>query len=145
MGRALLEGLASGLPSVLVGYERVIGLVTNDNFLNFQISNFSGRASAAQPLSLVIKDIAHALNQQRALDPSLLEGVDISAGWKRIWPIIVEASSVNTPGSEDRLLAERLARLLNETANEEKFVMGALSLLHPNERATFHRLISGQS
>jgi hypothetical protein len=145
MGRALLEGLAAGLPSVLVGYDRVVGLVTNDNFADLRVSNFSGRGSTPQPLSVVIKDTAEALSQQRVLDPKLIEEVDISAGWKRVWPLMVEATSVNTPVSEDRLLAERLVRLLNETANEEKFVMGALSLLHPNERATFNRLISGQS
>lgn len=43
MGRAALEGLSLGLPVILVGYDGVKGLITENNFKELLKYNFSGR------------------------------------------------------------------------------------------------------
>ena len=35
MGRVLLEGIAEGKPSVLIGYDKICGLVTPESFTGF--------------------------------------------------------------------------------------------------------------
>ena len=92
MGRALLEGLAAGRPSVLVGYEGVIGLVTNDNFERLQFSNFSGRGVAAQNLSHVVRQTAQALVKGHVLSERIIDEVSISGGWKHFWMTMAEAA-----------------------------------------------------
>ncbi|CAJ1850103.1 hypothetical protein KOPIIPEJ_02291 [Aeromonas dhakensis] len=44
MGRALLEGIIAGMPSVLVGYDGVKGIVNNALFEKAKTCNFSGRS-----------------------------------------------------------------------------------------------------
>ena len=47
VGRCVLEAIASGRPALVVGSDRIGGLVTTGNFLALQKTNFSGRGSAA--------------------------------------------------------------------------------------------------
>lgn len=44
MGRALLEGIIAGMPSVLVGYDGVKGIINNALFEKAKTCNFSGRS-----------------------------------------------------------------------------------------------------
>ncbi len=47
VGRCVLEAIASGRPALVVGSERIGGLVTAGNFIALQKANFSGRGNAA--------------------------------------------------------------------------------------------------
>ena len=93
---------------MLVGYEGVIGLVTNDNFERLQFSNFSGRGVAAQNLSHVVRQTAQALIKGHVLSERIIDEVSISGGWKHFWMTMAEAASVNMPTENDHILAEKL-------------------------------------
>jgi hypothetical protein len=142
MGRALLEGVAAGRPSILVGYERVVGLVTNENFPALRFSNFSGRGVPSQNLSDVVKQTARALIEKRSLSPEISDEVSISKGWGKFWTTIIEAASVNVPTANDRSLAEKFIRVCDSSFNEDEFLTAALPCLQPKERHTFQRLMA---
>ena len=50
VGRCVLEAIASGRPALVVGNEKIGGLVIESNFHSLQKANFSGRGTAAIPL-----------------------------------------------------------------------------------------------
>lgn len=65
MGRVVLEAVAAGLPCVLVGYERALGLVTPERFEAFAFSNFSGRGVAARAPEALAAELAAWSGAQR--------------------------------------------------------------------------------
>ena len=46
VGRCVLEAIACGRPALVVGNEKIGGLVTEENFLSLQKANFSGRGAS---------------------------------------------------------------------------------------------------
>jgi hypothetical protein len=140
MGRALLEGLAAERPCVLIGYEDVIGVVTNDNFEHLSATNFSGRNCRAEPIAQVAKQAAAALQERTALSPANLAKIDIEAGWDDVRAIIDEAIAANLPKPEDRALADALVSAARTSDDAAEFICRALPLLSDAERQTFERL-----
>jgi hypothetical protein len=101
MGRVLLEGLAAGKPVVLIGYDRLCGLVTAENLEAFSRSNFSGRGLAARTPAEVCDALARL--------PQGWQAPDLSAVDARRWGAVL-ASTVDGLTYRGEAADEELAR-----------------------------------
>ena len=140
MGRVVLEGLSMGRPTVLVGYNNVIGLVTEQNWEEYSKTNFSGRGSPMTPLAKVAADTLRALSGAPAL-PTRLHGlIDIEANWPRTYAILKDAMRY-TARPRDMELAKTISKIFLSSTDNDSAVKHSLSILTKNEREIFRRLM----
>jgi hypothetical protein len=136
MGRALLEGVAAGRPSILVGYERVIDLLDDVNFEAFRDSNFSGRGLTPAPLDEVIQRVRQALVEHRQLDA--VREIDVSRSWPETERLLDVSGGRRR--SQDQRVADKIVGALEHSASEQDFLSAVRPLLTSAEQRSLAAL-----
>lgn len=98
MGRVALEGIASNRPTVLIGYEKPIALITADNFKSLQYSNFSGRNHIQQSSKRIIDDLATQIRSGINSSIALSEKVDVESHVTNLLNVI---NGLTTPSDKN--------------------------------------------
>jgi hypothetical protein len=138
MGRALLEGLAEGRPGVLVGYDRVCGLVTARSFGAFAATNFSGRGVPPRDPQDVCAEI---LGLSGSFEPPDLSALGASRCTDFLRRILGTLEYRGT--SSDEELARDCASGI-ESGRGPAWVFGRIARsLSPLEFQSLYRLASG--
>lgn len=140
MGRVVLEGLSMGRPSVLIGYNEVVGLVTEQRWSKYAASNFSGRGIAGTPLAQVAADVLKALKNAPQLTQRLRTLLDIEVAWPKTSAILVSAKrSRIKPCNKE--LAQAISRIFMSSTCDVTTVQAAVQLLNSEEQAVYTRLM----
>jgi hypothetical protein len=141
MGRVVLEGLSMGRPSVLIGYNEVIGLATEQRWAGYAFSNFSGRGLAASPLPQVAAEVLRALNDAPRLTTRLRTLLDVEVGWPKTSAILTAA--IQSPvKSCDKELAEAISRIFMSCTDDASAAREAVGLLNSEEQNVYAKLMS---
>jgi hypothetical protein len=90
MGRVLLEGLAEGKPSVLIGYDNICGLVSPESFEKYRWSNFSGRGVKSQTAEKVCNSLLDFCKNDKTLTGEHLDLISLSKCSKKLLEIMEE-------------------------------------------------------
>ena len=139
MGRVVLEGLACNKPTILIGYEQVIGLVTMKRFSNYQQTNFSGRDQTPVGHIKTIKETIDAINSDSHSSPELIASVDINDSWPKLSQVLTRAQEqgpvTDLPVDIDSLIS-------TAENDDEEFNEQLLALLSEPEKITFAKLKS---
>ncbi|MDC7807937.1 glycosyltransferase [Luteimonas sp BLCC-B24] len=131
MGRVALEGLAAGLPVVLVGYSGVKGLLDDALYATASRSNLSGRGLPDVPVSALAR-------QLQALRPGVVPEISVLARserdadvlWRRFTEMLGDAAPVRSSVVEDYLRSLRtLYAASGASAYWSREVMDVLSRL----------------
>lgn len=93
MGRVSLEALSIGVPTILVGYEKVIGLITINNFEQYQESNFSGRGQVSEAIKDVVSTTITKLLSNGKERYELARKARIESSWPELKSVMKEAKS----------------------------------------------------
>jgi hypothetical protein len=129
-----------GRPTVLIGYNNLVGLVTDQTWAKYSRTNFSGRDSPSSPLPKVAAEALRALGEAPNL-PTRLQGlIDIEASWPKTNAILKDAMRA-TARSRDMELADTIARIFLSSSDDESAVKHSLSILTTDEREIFGQLM----
>ena len=97
MGRVVLEGIALRKPTVLVGYDKVISAVNDENFSQLQSSNFSGRDQISLPSKEIIKQLTNMLSANEIYSNELISKIDVNKQSEKLEELLfaIKNKSVN--------------------------------------------------
>ncbi len=138
MGRVILEAIAECRPAILTGYRDIHGLVTAENFDQFQTTNFSGRGVPARPHADVLNELL-ALKQTPDLT-SKIDAISASAWSPRLRQLLEEVTSA--PRTPDAMATEIAAAIDRGATAAELFNIATRSLT-AIEIETLYRLAEG--
>jgi hypothetical protein len=142
MGRVVLEGLAHGRPTVLIGYEEAIDAVDVSNFSALQQTNFSGRMQIAQDHKAITNKIVGMLPTTASQRSELQNLVSIDRAWSSYqnWRnTILRHSRMGSLSTRTSPILKDSAALLNDALTE-----AAATLLTPKELTTYQGFLSAQ-
>jgi hypothetical protein len=132
MGRVVLEGLAENRLAVLVGYKRVHGLITPENFDAFRHANFSGRGMPEASAIEVTREL-----RGRAPEQSGKRDLISAQAWAPKLRALLEETATRVPQHSD------LAQAIQSAATEEDIFRVATRSLSDEELATLYRVSAG--
>lgn len=142
MGRVVLEGLAANKPTILIGYERTIGLVTRAKLSTYEEANFSGRGLEGENLDTVVDETIRALSAGQFSGQDIAPLIDIAEAWLETKKIHEMAANQDWNKSCTmairRFVDEHLAGGIDETQLVE-CILGTLS---GHERQTYDTLLA---
>jgi hypothetical protein len=141
MGRVVLEGLAANKPTVLIGYDHVIGLVTRECFSEYQHSNFSGRGLESQALDRVADQAVKAHESENGADREIAKLVDINESWEITLETHEVASNMNCDAQLMAAVSRQADDLLNGAIDEKKFLDNIYKTLSSEETKTYKALL----
>lgn len=110
MGRVLLEGLAEGRPSVLIGYEEICGLVTPKTFEQYRWSNFSGRGIQSETAAKVRNSILNFCENGGSQKREHLNLISVGRQVDGLRSLLEEVAHFRVTRDEEVNLAKKLAQ-----------------------------------
>ena len=129
-----------GRPTVLIGYHRVVGLITEQNWAECSRTNFSGRDASGSPLPKVAAEALRALSSAPTLTPKLHGLIDIETSWPKTHAILKDAMRCSA-SPYDIELAEAISKIFMSSTDNESSVKRSLDMLNSDEREIFGRLM----
>lgn len=145
MGRVVLEGLAANKPTILIGYDQVIGLVSKESFSEYQHSNFSGRGLKGKSIDAVVRQSIKALSAGNGADGEIAKLVDINKSWEATLETHEMAARMRRDAQLKETISHQMEALLKGTADEGKFLDDIHKALSAEETETYNALLLHRS
>ena len=144
MGRVLLEGISEGKPSVLIGYDKICGLLTQESFEKYQWSNFSGRGILPQTGSDICDSILDYCGNGRYLIKEYLDTISASKCSKKLKELITILTRSYKIDADEVKLAKELAKIIkSNSTNASNIFSFVCSKLSTNELTSLYNLSVG--
>ena len=142
MGRVVLEGLAARRPTVLIGYEKAVGVVSGENFDKYGFSNFSGRGLRGDLMEDIAAIAVDALSMRSADREYLCRLVDIERSYGHLVETLDSAARMRPCCNVFGGTGMSVERLLNGEISESSFLNSLRRTLSRQEAKTFTGLLT---
>ena len=145
MGRVILEALASKKSGVLIGYDRPIGLVTTENFEQYQSTNFSGRGQTLNSKRSILGELKNRRDRPQGYQQereTLAKLVDIQASIPELHAVLARAGLTKLDLALDNSILGILSSMI-ENEGLEVTKANLTAAISEDEFNLYQKLVSG--